>query len=219
MNPVLRFFFKVISFVFHPLLLPTYGTLLFLWANPSIVVPEAEEGEIVRTPQHLVMSIFVNTFIMPAVAILMMKALGFIKSLEMEDKQERIIPFIAAMIFYIWAFMAVKDHFFYMPKIYTIFILGTLVAVMVSFFITLFYKLSIHMVGMSGLLTATMLMMMNSEKSLTTILLGVVVINGLVATARLYLKAHTPKELYVGFMIGIAGQMAAITVYTRFISS
>ncbi len=216
MNPVLRIFFKIISFIFHPLLLPTYGTLLFLWANPSIEIPKAEEGEIVRTPVHLAMSIFVNTFFMPAVAILMMKALGFIKSLEMEDKQERIIPFIAAMIFYIWAFMAVKDHFSYMPKLYTIFILGTLVSVMVSFFITLFYKLSIHMVGMAGLLTGTMLMMMNSEKSLTTILLIVVVLNGLVATARLYLKAHTPRELYVGFMIGIMGQMVAMTIFSKF---
>lgn len=216
MNPVLRIFFKIISFVFHPLLFPTYGTLLFLWANPSIEIPEAEEGEIVRTPVHLAMSIFVNTFFMPAVAILMMKALGFIKSLEMEDKQDRIIPFIASMIFYIWAFMAVKDHFSYMPKLYTIFILGTLVSVMISFFITLFYKLSIHMVGAAGLLTGTMLMMMNSEKSLTTVLLGVVVLNGLIATARLYLKAHTVKELYVGFMIGILGQMMAMMIFSKF---
>lgn len=219
MNDFLRIFFKAVSYVFHPLLMPTYGTLIFLWAFPNIEVPTvAKEGDIIRTPEHLAISIFINTFIMPAVAILMMKALGFVKTLEMQDKQERIIPFIATMTFYIWAFLAVKNHFDYIPYIYTVFILGTLISTIVSFLITLLYKLSIHMVGASGLLIASMLMMMNSELSLLNVFLAIVVVNGLVASARLYLKAHTVKQIYVGFMIGMLGQVAALTVFTSFLS-
>lgn len=216
MNPALRIFFKFISYIFHPLLLPTYGTALFVWANPSITPVPTEEGDIIRTPMHLIISIFVNTFLMPSVAILMMKKLDFIKSLEMEDKQDRIIPFIATMIFYIWAFLAVKDHFSYMPKIFSAFILGTLISVFISFFINLFEKLSIHMVGVSGWMTATMMMMMSSEKSMLMSFIGVIVICGLVATARLYLKAHTVRELYIGFLMGIAGQMIAVVVFSKF---
>lgn len=217
MNPGLRILFKIVSYIFHPLLLPTYGTLLFLWANPNIApsVPE-NDGEIIRTPMHVLVSIFVNTFVMPAVAVLMMKALGFIKSLDMEDKQERIIPFIATMIFYIWAFMAVKNHFDFMPKIFGVFVLGTLISVFASFFINLFVKLSIHMVGVAGLLTGTMMMMMSSERSLLTAFIVIILINGLVATSRLYLKAHTIKEVYIGFLIGIAGQMLAVTIFSKF---
>jgi membrane-associated phospholipid phosphatase len=74
------------------------------------------------------------------------------------------------------------------------------------------------MVGMSGLLAGTLIMMMTSEKSLTLVFLGIVVLTGLVATSRLYLKAHTPKELYVGFLIGISGQMLAFSIYNRVIS-
>lgn len=219
MNAYLRIFFKFISYIFHPLLMPTYGTLIFLWAFPSIEVPTvAKEGDIIRTTEHLTMSIFINTFIMPAVAILMMKALGFIKTLEMQDKQERIIPFVATMIFYIWAFLAVKTHFDYVPYIYTVFILGTLISIIISFLITLYYKLSIHMVGASGLLIASMLMMMNSEMPLLNVFLAIVVMNGLVATTRLYLKAHTVKQLYVGFMVGMFGQVAALAVFTKFLA-
>jgi len=209
MNTALKIFFKFISLILHPLLLPTYGTLLYLWANPSM--------ETSGLWPRAIASIFFNSFVMPAVAIAMMKALGFIKTFEMHDKQERIIPFIATMIFYIWTFMAVKVHLG-LPYVMTVFILGTLVSVMLSFFINLFFKLSIHMVGMGGLLTATMLMMMTSERPLFLVLLGIVVLNGLVATARLYLKAHTPKELYVGFMIGILGQMAGLFIYTKFLT-
>lgn len=217
MNTSLKVFFKGISYIFHPLLLPTYGTLLFLWANPNIAssIPE-NENEIVRTPTHVLVSIFVNTFIMPAVAVLMMKALGFIKTLEMKDSQERIIPFIATMIFYIWAFMAVKNHFDFMPKIFSVFILGTLISLFASFFINLFLKLSIHMVGVAGLMTGTMMMMMSSQKSLLMVFLLTIILNGLVATARLYLKAHTIREIYIGFLIGISGQMLAVTIFSKF---
>ncbi|MCO5230127.1 MAG: hypothetical protein M9958_03125 [Chitinophagales bacterium] len=218
-NSLLQIVFKIISIVFHPLLMPTYGTILFLWAYPSISPSTPiEEGDIVRTPQHVLMSVFINTFMMPAIAILMMKGIGFIKNLEMEDKKDRIIPFIATMTFYIWAFLAVKDYFNFMPNIYIIFMLGTVISLMASFFINLFFKLSIHMVGVSGLLVATMLMMMSAEKSLITIFLLIITLNGLIATARLYLKAHTVKELYIGFLVGIGGQMLAVTFFSKFLN-
>jgi membrane-associated phospholipid phosphatase len=203
--------------VFHPILLPTFGTLLYLWANPSIVGKEVDEGTFIH-PSLVVITIFINTFIMPAMAILMMKALGFIKSVDMEDRQDRIIPFIATMTFYIWAYLVVKNYFDFMLPIYSIFILGTVVSVMLSFFINLFLKLSIHMVGMAGLMAGTLLMMMNSEKSLIGVFLVIIVLTGLVASARLYLKAHTPKEVFIGFLIGISGQMLAFSIFNKFVN-
>jgi hypothetical protein len=217
MNPALRIFFKIITYVFHPILLPTYGTLLYLWANPSIQGKEVDEGTFIH-PSLVVITIFINTFIMPAMAILMMKALGFIKSVDMEDRQDRIIPFIATMTFYIWAYLVVKNYFDFMLPIYSIFILGTVVSLMLSFFINLFLKLSIHMVGMAGLMAGTLLMMMNSEKSLIGVFLVIIVLTGLVASARLYLKAHTPKEVFIGFLIGISGQMLAFSIFNKFVN-
>lgn len=202
----MNFLFRIISFILHPLLLPTYGTLIYLWANPSLGMgPEALRIKAV---------IFFNSFVMPAVAIGMMKALGFIKSFEMHDKQERIIPFIATMVFYIWTFMAVKNAL-QLPYIMVVFILGTVASLMAAFFINLFHKLSIHMVGMGGLLTACILMMMTSERSMAVILPAMIVLTGLTATARLYLKAHTPVELYTGFLVGLSGQMVGLLIYSR----
>ena len=219
MQTVLRMFFKVMSVVFHPILMPFYGTLIYLWANPSIEpVVNPDEG-VLRTLTDLKISIFINSFLMPFVGIAMLKALGFIKSFEMEDKQERIIPFIITMTFYIWTFLAVKSGFFYMPKVYPMFILGVLISLVAAFFINLFLKLSIHMIGASGLMTGLFLMMMfGTEKSLILILVLSILLNILLASARLYLKAHTPKEVYTGFMIGVGGQMLAVTFVIKFMS-
>lgn len=214
MNPANRIFFKIISYIFHPLLLPTYGTLLYLWANPSIEGKQIDELTFIK-PSMVVVTIAINTLIMPAMAIIMMKAVGFIKSLEMPDKQDRIIPFIATMTFFIWGFLAIKKSFDFMLPIYMIFVLGSLISLMLSFFINLFIKLSLHMVGMSGLLTGTLLMMLSSEKSLIGALVVIIALNGLVAASRYYLKAHTIKEIYLGFMIGIIGQILAFSVFYK----
>lgn len=210
MDKLLLIFFKIISVILHPLLAPTYGTLVYMWANPHM---EAFQGGGLRIKAV----VFFNSFVMPAVAIAMMKALGFIQTFEMKDKQERIIPFIATMIFYIWTFLAVKNALA-LSFAMVIFFLGTVISLMASFFINLFHKLSIHMVGMGGLLTATLMMLTNSERSVLLFVLLFVVLTGLVASARLYLKAHTPVQLYSGFLVGIVGQMLGMLIFMNFLS-
>ncbi|MCO5249537.1 MAG: hypothetical protein M9887_11400 [Chitinophagales bacterium] len=220
MQASLKILAKVISILLHPILMPFYGTLIFLWANPSIEpLPNPNEG-ITRTLSDLRISIFINTFLMPFIGIAMLKAVGFIKSFEMEDKQERIIPFIITMTLYIWTFLAVNEGFFYMPKIYPTFILGVLISLFAGFIINLFLKLSIHMMGISGLMIGLMFMILfGSERSLVLFFILSIIANILVAASRLYLKAHTMKEIYTGLMIGIGGQMIAVTFFSKFMGN
>jgi hypothetical protein len=154
---------------------------------------------------------------MPAVSFVLMKALGFIKTFEMEDPQERIIPFISAMIFYIWTFMIVKNKMD-VPPMMVVFFLGILASLMMSFVINLFHKLSIHMVGVSGLLASMLMMLQTAEINMVPWILGSVMACGLVATARLYLKAHTPRQIYTGFLIGISGQMLGVLIFKWFMA-
>jgi hypothetical protein len=161
--------------------------------------------------------LFFNSFVMPAVSFVLMKALGFIKTFEMEDPQERIIPFISAMIFYIWTFMIVKNKMD-VPPMMVVFFLGILASLMMSFVINLFHKLSIHMVGVSGLLASMLMMLQTAEINMVPWILGGVMACGLVATARLYLKAHTPRQIYTGFLIGISGQMLGVLIFKWFMA-
>ncbi|MBK7426221.1 MAG: hypothetical protein IPI60_03855 [Saprospiraceae bacterium] len=91
--------FKVISYLFHPLLMLTYAALLVFWANPYLF--RAQSGKALQV--HF-LSLFFTTFLLPAVAIVMMKSLGLIKSIHMQDRQDRIGPLIVTGVFYIWAF-------------------------------------------------------------------------------------------------------------------
>lgn len=166
-------------------------------------------------PTWLVIGIvFVNTFMFPAISILMMRKLDFIESLEMPDKQQRIIPLVATIIFYVWAYLAIKKTNY--PIVMNIFMLGTLASLFISFFINVFQKLSLHMVGISGALTAVLLLVFISPADMSYYFLVMVLLAGAIATARLYLNAHTMKEVYTGFMVGMFGQVIGLLLIQAF---
>lgn len=202
-NPVFRSVSKIISYVFHPLLIPTWMILLLVYTNPY-----AFAG---MSVQAAVAIIAINTFMFPAISILLMRKLGFLESLEMPDSKQRIIPLVATIIFYVWSYMAVRKTNF--PYMMGVFMMGTLASLFLSFFINVFQKLSLHMVGISGALTSVLFLMLFSQSDVSYIFLAMVVLTGAVASARLYLGAHTPQEMYTGFMVGIFGQVLGLFLY------
>jgi membrane-associated phospholipid phosphatase len=168
--------------------------------------------------------IFLYTFFIPAFAVAMLRPLGFISSLEMEDRTERTGPYIITAIFYLWAYMNMRNSALF-PPAYASFMLGAVIALFVAFFINIFSKISAHAVGMGGLLAMVIITMLRFSHDVFTIqtgLLGtinfnmnavliiVIVLCGLVGTARLLLKAHEPRDLYGGFMVGFVAQLLAL---------
>lgn len=197
---------RIISVLFHPLLIPSWGTLLFLYLFDLLANPEA--------PRLMGVVVF-NSFVMPAIAIAVMKGIGFIRTFEMHDSKERIVPFIATMVFYIWTFLGVNSSF-ELSSQFSVFILGAVISLMIAFFTNLFHKLSIHMTGMGGLLMALILSSFSSTRPVLPFIIVVILLSGVVGSARLVLKAHTNRELYSGFLVGIFGQMAALNLYRLF---
>ena len=55
-----------------------------------------------------VLKIFINTFFFPAICILLMWKLDLIPSLTLDDKKDRILPFVGIISLYVWSFMVVK---------------------------------------------------------------------------------------------------------------
>ena len=91
--------------------------------------------------------------------------------------------------------------------------MGVLVSLFASFVINVFYKVSLHMVGVSGALTAIMLLVFVSPSDLSYYFLAMILLTGAVASARLYLGEHTIKEVYVGFLVGMFGQVYGLFLF------
>ncbi len=200
---------KIISYLFHPLLIPTWMILLMQYANPYWFFEiKAKLGV------PVIAAVTLYTFIYPMIAILLLRKLEFIDSLEMPDSKQRIIPMIITIVLYVWVYLIFKSKGF--PLIAKVFMMGTLVSLFLSFFINVFQKLSLHMVGISGALIASLLVLYTSAVDIRSIFLLIVVATGAVASARLYLEAHNWKEIYAGFLVGIFGQVFGLLIVSLF---
>lgn len=67
-----------------------------------------------------------------------------------------------------------------------------------------FYKISYHAIGWAGLVVLLFVLNNQSFIDLFSIILATVLWIGLVGIARIHDKAHSRKQLYAGFIIGIA---------------
>jgi len=220
-NSIFRKAATIISVLFHPLLMVTYMTAMLLIINPY------QFGVFSIVEQwKLLLLVFMSTFAMPAFAVVLMRALNMISSFEMPDPKERIGPYIITGVFYLWMFINFK-HNPTIPKTLTIGMLGATIALFASFFFNNFTKVSAHAAGIGGLMGVaainylyfnfdTFTLHLGSlglfEISTSFVLVLLILLAGIVGTARLVLNAHTPGQLYGGFFIGVASQFIALAV-------
>ncbi|MBK7409596.1 MAG: hypothetical protein IPJ40_17060 [Saprospirales bacterium] len=215
---VLRGIAKVVSFFFHPLLMLTYMTVLLLIIQPFWFGVHQVSDKI-----PLLLAVFFSSFVIPGIAVLMMRFLGLVESMELRDKKERIGPYIVTAIFYLWLYINFRNDPS-MPPPFSSFVLGTVIGLFLAFFINIFSKIRAHAVGMGGLLGMVIILLgMGSfdpvfiplgtwgsiQTTLGTLLLVFILIAGLVGTSRLLLKAHEAMDLYGGYMVGLAAQFLA----------
>ena len=223
-NFILRSIAQIVSYVFHPLLMVTYMLLLLLLVNPYLF---GVNGIGEQLSQLLILRIFLSTFFIPAIAVVMLRFLGLVQSLEMPDKQERIAPYIITGIFYLWMVMNFVNNP-QIPTAYTSFVLGATIALFFAFFINIFSKISAHAVGMGGMLgmvvitmllfsydtfTVTIFFTQTLQLNMMTVFMLMIILSGLVGTARLILRAHDPRDVYGGFLVGLTAQFIALRFF------
>ena len=192
------------SFVFHPLFIPVIAAWYLAFLQP---------GYFTGMPAHerlmIVIRVGYNTIFYPAVTVLLLKAVGFIKSIFLKTQRERIIPYIATNIFYFWMYLVFKNQE-EVPLILTSFIFGIFLASSVALIANIYFKISMHALGvgaLSGLMAIIIFFGLSYAIFLPAIL--VFMIAGVVCTSRMIVSDHTPFDIYTGILFGIISQFIA----------
>jgi membrane-associated phospholipid phosphatase len=188
---------KAISIVLHPMLLSTYAlAILFnMQVYFSIGIP-------VKAKWMIGILIFIVTGLLPMLLALLMARLGIIKSLQMNQREERIWPFAIAAIFYYLAYYLLKQ--LDLSPVYILFMLGAFVTVVTGLVISFFWKISIHMTGMGGLVGAFTGLSLRLMIDIPLLIVILIILSGLAGFARLQLSAHSPTQVLAGFVTGFA---------------
>ncbi len=212
---------KLISYIFHPVFMLFYIFIFLLNSNPYIFhLTEPKEKGL------LIINVFVFSVFFPLVATFIMRGMGMIKSFEMNDRMERIGPFIVSAMFYLWLFQNIKSNS-HVPIAFSTIVLGTIFGIFIGFAINTVSKISIHAIGVGGLLGALLLIKFGYSYSyfnldlpilgsylisINLVLVIGIIIAGLVGTARLILKAHDEQDIYGGYIVGIFSQLLSIFI-------
>jgi hypothetical protein len=90
------------------------------------------------------------------------------------------------------------------------------IAISLSFTYILFnakIKTSLHTLGIGGILGFIIIMSFEYKLNYNLIIAILFVLAGLIAVSRLALKAHKPKEIYIGFLVGMISQFISYQFY------
>jgi len=186
---------KILSLVFSPLLIPTYTLLIIFNINVyfSMIIPQLAKLQILGM-------VFLITFIFPLFMMILFQRIGIIKSLYMKTKEERTLPYLMTIIFFYLTSYLLKQ--IQISPIFYYFILGATFLIIITLIINFFWKISIHMIGIGGMLGTFMGLSFLWMIDISFLIILLVLCSGITGFARLKLNAHNPAQIYSGFLLG-----------------
>ena len=186
--------------------MPTYGYAFVFFTDNFI------STFISIDRKYIILSVtFLFTFLLPTINALILLKMGRIQSLEMDSPQERIIPYSSTAMYYFALYYLFYSAEF--PNIFKIVILGAGISILLTFIINFKWKISAHMVGIGGLAGASLGIIYRMQLDLQLALIGIIFFSGIIAYARLKLNAHTPAQVYTGFVVGFILELGLMLFY------
>ena len=185
---------KIISVILHPMFMPVYGMLILFNSGTFLSYLPGPAKRIV------LIIIVVNTIILPLSVVPFYLTQKVIKSIHMDTSRERIIPLTMNSIFYYLGFYLLNR--LQIPDLIKMYLLASFSVVVVTLFVSLKWKISIHMIGIGGLTGAIISISWHLGVDMKAIWMGLILCSGLTGFARLELNKHTPAQVYSGFFTG-----------------
>jgi hypothetical protein len=209
---------KVISVVFQPLFLPIYAFLLYVTIDHhSTFLIRSEQASL---QFNYILSIqILLAVIIPIGSLYVMYRSKIITSMSIPDRKERIPIFIITLFYYLLTYYFLrKIHVTNLDFLgaFMSFLTGCIILAGLSLMITFFWKISIHAIGISGLAGAflgfsELLFPVQNEEEITIINILLLILVGVVCSARLHLKTHSFLQIIGGITLGFVVEYLVVS--------
>ncbi len=198
------FIYKFISYVLHPLLFSFMGSFLYLYLTPKHILKQQE--------YIILLIVFLSTYLVQILLLALLKRVHLIKDYHLRSIDERKFPIL---FFIMLSFLIGRAMLgIQIADLLAFSFFG--VAFALSFTYLLFsikIKTSLHTIGIGGLIGFVMVMSYAYQLNFNSLIAGLFVIGGIIGVSRLALNAHSPKEIYIGFLIGLVSQFISFQIY------
>jgi hypothetical protein len=185
------------SYIFHPIFVSLYGTLLYFTFEGNLV-----------SDIHMYFTFFqilLLTVILPLCFYLLLRILNLVSSFTEATLEERKIPIFIqmALMYVLLRYGGLQES---EPVLSHFFEGGFISSFIVLISVSVGFKASLHMIGVTSLFVFTLLLISYLQVPAINTLVVLLLCMGFVASSRLFMKAHTPIELVVGLLIGVIPQ-------------
>lgn len=188
---------KLISVIFHPLVIPLYG-MLIIFTAPTLFwyIP-------FKVKKILFLVVTTNNILIPILLMPFFRYRNIISSWIIETRKERIIPLLSVSFFY--AITSIIMFRLQIPVFLKAYIFSISFIALTTTLINFWWKISLHSVGVGVLAGIVIVLSLKMWVPLTWFLIPVILIGGLVLSSRLKLNSHNGSQVYIGFLTGFAG--------------
>lgn len=189
-------FYKFISTILHPVVLPTISVMLYFLLTPNNLTSDKK--------LTILGLIFTVTYLIPLLILILFRKLKIIKSYETHSIKERKLP-VGLMIILFYLLGNTIDNIGSLGLLFYATSLGLLL-IYLLFFLNI--KASVHLLSLGLLLGFFMVLSNVYSHSYILLIILIFILSGILGSARLHLKAHTTREIYIGFFVGLIAPLA-----------
>ncbi len=192
-------FSHVLSVAFHPVFI----NLLNLWLLFTLF-PALSYGIPLKMRMFYISIIFVSTSIIPLVMVLLLRFTGRVHSVMLNQKEDRRIPYLVTLVMYFFNYYNFNANYNKYPThpMFLSYLIACAAIIAVVMAVNFFNKISIHTATLGALAGVVAVAARYSDVDTRLLLAIVLLLTGLVATARVFLNSHQNLQVYSGFLLG-----------------
>lgn len=193
---------RALSWLFHPLFMCVYAALIYYFMLPQVLA-FSNQGQWV-----VIALLLLTTVLLPAASVFVLVRMGRVRSMQMEEQQQRNWPLLQAALIYGMCYYMMKDK--NIPSFIVLFVMGALLNMILALLVNLRWKISLHSIGAAGLAGGIAALFLRSGDGPVWLAALLFVLAGAVGTARLQLRAHSPAQVAAGLIAGFVLQFGLV---------
>ena len=188
------FLAKLLSRLLHPIFIPTITLAIISTKFLNIIILSNQLNIII-------IGTVIFTLLFPLLSILYLLFTKRIKNLQIEEKEERILPILITIIWMLIGYYFLNSILEYAPVVKSIY-LGMITTLVITLFITKYWKISLHMAAIGGC-WGVFLNLQYIYGGVINYVILILILSGFLGYSRAILKAHNMRQIYSGFFLGV----------------
>ncbi|WP_428223642.1 hypothetical protein [Flavobacterium sp.] len=191
----------VFSYIFHPIFIPFYTICYYFSVTREYYLTESIYLYLKQT--------LLITFLIPLAVFYLLVTYKKIDTIMAGKVTQRRIPLLLQTLLFLS--LVIKTFTLENTPLLFYFILASAVSSSSAYLLTFWKKkISLHMLGIVSMTVFIIITSKAFQLNNFMMIASLLLLNGVVASSRLALRAHTYEELIQGFYIGAVPQMAIV---------